>query len=135
MKQVMIAMAIVTICLQSVAVAADSVEVRVDSIKLHRPAEFSSDTTTVVVEMGQRHLWVSTNGRDHTIMVDGHSFAIPVERSVLVKPKPTMTDSYDNHEPSESRPASTSVQCSGTTKKGNRCKRMTTSANGRCYQH
>jgi hypothetical protein len=31
--------------------------------------------------------------------------------------------------------ASMSQQCSGTTKAGNRCKRMTTSANGRCYQH
>jgi hypothetical protein len=27
------------------------------------------------------------------------------------------------------------VQCSGTTQKGNRCKRMVTSANGRCFQH
>ena len=30
---------------------------------------------------------------------------------------------------------SSSVQCSGITKSGNRCKRMTTNANGRCYQH
>src|SRR5690606_12605316 len=29
----------------------------------------------------------------------------------------------------------TSVQCSGTTQKGARCKRMTLSASGRCYQH
>jgi hypothetical protein len=29
----------------------------------------------------------------------------------------------------------TSVQCSAHTKKGYRCQRMTTSANGRCYQH
>ncbi len=31
--------------------------------------------------------------------------------------------------------SSGSVQCSGTTQAGNRCKRMTTNANGRCYQH
>jgi endonuclease G len=31
--------------------------------------------------------------------------------------------------------SSTTVQCSGTTKTGNRCKRMTTGPNGRCYQH
>jgi hypothetical protein len=31
--------------------------------------------------------------------------------------------------------ASTAVQCSGTTKKGERCKRMTKNASGRCYQH
>jgi len=30
---------------------------------------------------------------------------------------------------------STSVQCSGTTKAGARCKRKTTSSTGRCYQH
>ena len=27
------------------------------------------------------------------------------------------------------------LQCSGTTRAGNRCKRMTTNASGRCYQH
>jgi endonuclease YncB( thermonuclease family) len=30
---------------------------------------------------------------------------------------------------------STAVQCSGTTQKGDRCKRMTTSFNGKCWQH
>ena len=30
---------------------------------------------------------------------------------------------------------SAAVQCSGTTKKGDRCKRTTTSLNGRCWQH
>lgn len=30
---------------------------------------------------------------------------------------------------------SRTVQCSGTTKAGNRCKRMTSNSNGRCYQH
>jgi hypothetical protein len=28
-----------------------------------------------------------------------------------------------------------SKQCTGTTQAGNRCKRMTTNASGRCYQH
>jgi len=30
---------------------------------------------------------------------------------------------------------STSVQCSATTKAGTRCKRMTKSSNGKCWQH
>jgi len=34
-----------------------------------------------------------------------------------------------------SSPASKSVLCSAKTKKGTRCSRMTTNANGRCYQH
>lgn len=35
----------------------------------------------------------------------------------------------------QTRTSSSSRQCTGTTKSGLRCKRMTTSANGRCYQH
>jgi endonuclease G len=35
----------------------------------------------------------------------------------------------------EKNSASVSVQCSGITKAGNRCKRRTTNASGRCYQH
>ena len=31
--------------------------------------------------------------------------------------------------------SSVSVRCSGTTKSGSRCKRMTTSSSRRCYQH
>lgn len=42
-----------------------------------------------------------------------------------------------NNAPSQtkSNTRSTSVQCSGTTKSGSRCKRMTLSPNGRCFQH
>ena len=35
----------------------------------------------------------------------------------------------------EKNKANVSVQCNGITKAGNRCKRRTTNANGRCYQH
>ncbi len=35
----------------------------------------------------------------------------------------------------KSQTVSQSVQCSGTTKKGLRCKNMTLNANGRCYLH
>lgn len=35
----------------------------------------------------------------------------------------------------QTQSSSTSVQCSGTTQKGARCRRMTTNPNGRCYQH
>ncbi|UCS92316.1 hypothetical protein KZP23_16630 [Echinicola marina] len=33
------------------------------------------------------------------------------------------------------QPRATSVRCSGITKTGSRCKRMTKSANGKCFQH
>lgn len=38
-------------------------------------------------------------------------------------------------ESSSKHSSSTTTQCSGTTKKGSRCKNMTTNSNGRCYLH
>lgn len=35
----------------------------------------------------------------------------------------------------QARGQSQTVQCKGTTKKGNRCKHMTSIANGYCFQH
>jgi len=43
--------------------------------------------------------------------------------------------SNSNKGSGSSNKSSTSVQCSGTTKAGDRCKRMTLSENGKCYQH
>jgi hypothetical protein len=40
-----------------------------------------------------------------------------------------------SEKPRQVKSSSGSVQCSGQTKKGSRCSRMTTNANGRCYQH
>lgn len=40
-----------------------------------------------------------------------------------------------NKNSAEKYKATESLQCSGITKAGNRCKRMTTNASGRCYQH
>ena len=45
------------------------------------------------------------------------------------------TETRERKEYRSSRQRSHSVQCSGTTKKGARCRRMTTNASGRCYQH
>lgn len=56
----------------------------------------------------------------------------------ICKPNSTATSpSAPSTKKTESAPKSSSgsVQCSGTTKAGSRCKRMTTSSNGRCYQH
>lgn len=43
--------------------------------------------------------------------------------------------SYKPKTTSRGSSSTTSKQCSGTTKAGNRCRRMTKSSNGRCYQH
>lgn len=49
-------------------------------------------------------------------------------------PRSNVTD-VKTYSTEPARGNSHSVQCSGTTKSGNRCKRMTTSSSGRCYQH
>jgi len=40
-----------------------------------------------------------------------------------------------NYNPPTNEQQSQSVQCSATTKAGSRCKRMTKSPNGKCWQH
>ena len=47
---------------------------------------------------------------------------------------PNVSDNTKSPSTQQSK-ESTSQQCTGTTKAGTRCKRMTTNANGRCYQH
>lgn len=54
------------------------------------------------------------------------------EKSETVK-KDTTTVVNKSDSPTTRR--TISVQCSGTTKAGTRCKHMTYSPNGRCYQH
>jgi hypothetical protein len=58
----------------------------------------------------------------------------------VCRPSAGTTSAPSNAYQNDSRVQSTtsssgSVQCAGTTKAGARCKRMTTNANGRCYQH
>lgn len=40
-----------------------------------------------------------------------------------------------HHDSGQNRGPCSSVQCSGRTQEGHRCKRMTTNCSGRCYQH
>lgn len=60
--------------------------------------------------------------RNQTMNVNGYC-GVHQSQGTSIREKP----SY----PASSR----SVQCSGTTKKGNRCSRTTTNPSGRCYQH
>jgi hypothetical protein len=55
----------------------------------------------------------------------------------VISSKQNTTDVTSSNLSSESKSESKSisVQCSGKTKKGTQCKRMVTSASGRCYQH
>lgn len=56
----------------------------------------------------------------------------PIRRSNSnIESSRSLISTQASKEPSKSQ----SVQCSGKTKKGLRCKRMTTNSNGRCYQH
>jgi len=47
----------------------------------------------------------------------------------------SLTTSNNTNSKSKSSKKSTATQCTGKTKAGKRCKRMTKNANGRCYQH
>ena len=50
-------------------------------------------------------------------------------------PLQSTTNTDTQTAPAKSNTKSSTVQCSGTTKACNRCKRTTTNSNGRCYQH
>ena len=52
--------------------------------------------------------------------------------SLSIAPKSTNTKTTTTTDQAKT---TTSTQCTGKTKAGNRCKRMTKSANGRCHQH
>ncbi|MBK7882533.1 MAG: DNA/RNA non-specific endonuclease [Chitinophagaceae bacterium] len=54
---------------------------------------------------------------------------------IKYKSKPIVSGRKSNDVNNKKISKSLSVQCSRTTKSGNRCKRMTKSSNGRCYQH
>ena len=49
--------------------------------------------------------------------------------------KTTKQDSRNYSPPTNQGTQSVLVQCSATTKAGTRCKRMTKSPNGKCWQH
>lgn len=55
--------------------------------------------------------------------------------STLKKTSTTESIQTFTSEPEPTTPKTTSTQCTGKTKAGARCKRMTKSANGKCYQH
>lgn len=57
------------------------------------------------------------------------------ERQINGDSTKSNTEEIKNHSNEPTKSSSISVQCSGTTKSGRRCKRMTTSSSGRCYQH
>ena len=52
-------------------------------------------------------------------------------------PPTTVKEDNSNNAPAKSQEykSTAATQCTGTTQKGNRCKRMTTNSSGRCYQH
>lgn len=57
----------------------------------------------------------------------------PTASNLNLKPAETIQPLIT--EPETSSPKTIATQCTGKTKAGARCKRMTKSANGRCHQH
>jgi len=78
-------------------------------------------------------------------MVSLEKGTLKYNKASLIAPEPTKASTKSNkkevvtEEEGEGEESSVSevekVQCSGTTKNGNQCKRMTASPNGKCYQH
>tara|TARA_R110002033_G_scaffold167528_1_gene206731 strand:- start:10815 stop:11180 length:366 start_codon:yes stop_codon:yes gene_type:complete len=56
----------------------------------------------------------------------------PTAANTKAKPNSLTTKKKTTSTPSKK---TTATQCTGKTKAGNRCKRKTKNANGRCYQH
>lgn len=72
----------------------------------------------------------TTESGKKVMLFDDRTFKV-----ISSKQSTTSVTSSNTSSESRSESKSVSVQCSGTTKKGARCKRMVSSANGRCYQH
>lgn len=112
--------------------AGDSVHVALDT--LH--AAVDDDTSTVTLVRGQRVAWLSSTDDHYICDYNRQHILIPRMSSVMYKNGKALSTSPSTPTNSESTSGgSASTQCTGTTKSGNRCKRMTTSANGRCWQH
>lgn len=73
------------------------------------------------------------------LMGDEYYPVAPPEATTNTTPSTSKPQSYSAPSPTYSSPNKTkecsSVQCSGTTVKGGRCKNRTTNCNGRCYLH
>jgi len=71
--------------------------------------------------------------KNKTLNVSGYCYLHEGQQINQTKTESQQTNTKT--QPTKTETRSTSVQCSGTTKAGSRCKRMTLSSNGRCYQH
>ena len=92
-----------------------------------------------------QHFAVSVDSVEHLTGIDFFPLLNDVEESKLEKQLCIPCWQWDAHSSSSVTPhknsgksenqAGVAVQCTGTTKSGNRCKRMTKDADHRCYQH
>ena len=112
-------------------IGTNSVTLVADTILL----DHSSDTL-------ERYVYVGSVMLNQLMIADGFAISSPVNHSrrdefqaFLPLSKSVSTESSSEAESSSSSSASTSVQCSRKKKKGTRCKRMTTNASGKCWQH
>jgi hypothetical protein len=72
------------------------------------------------------------------LMGDEYYPVAPPKSTTNTTPSTSKPQSYSSPSPTYSSPKTSecsSVQCSGTTKKGDRCRNTTKNCNGRCYLH
>ncbi len=109
------------------------------------PIFSQTDTTNKVVQKDKKEkvVYVTKTGTKYHGANCGylHSSKIKNTLSSAVKSGYTACSrckgsaSYKPKTTSRGSSLTSSKQCSGTTKAGNRCRRKTKSSNGRCYQH
>lgn len=109
----------------------DSVRITSDTLF----AVIENDTSTVMLVKGQFVAWVSSTTDHYMCAYNSQRVLVPRSSGVLYKQGKPLTTSQESTTTTSPSGGSSSTQCSGTTKSGQRCKRMTTNSNGRCWQH
>ncbi len=109
----------------------DSVQIASDTVRVY----VENDTTSVTLFKGQRVEWLSSTDDHFVCDYNGQRLIIPRVNGIVVQQGKALTKSPESTTTKSSSGGTTSTQCTGTTKSGNRCKRMTNSSSGRCWQH
>ena len=111
-------------------------------LRLLADSTFADDGSDTIV----RYLYLDSILVNSRMIADGYAVDLPINhakrdefRSVsagrIQNAGTRAAGSPDHTSGTTESSSSTSVQCSATTKKGSRCKRMTTNSSGLCWQH
>lgn len=121
-----------------------SAVVDAEDIRTHLAILIEGQTVVLVadsllpVRKGTRHCWVYAGGEliNLRMVASGYASALKTPKhSKLAELMAAEKEARAEQSGAWSTERSSAVQCSGTTKKGSRCLRMTTNPSGKCWQH